>query len=560
MDEKNEIHEKFFQLKTREDVAELLGIKERSLRYFLYKIRPEYLYHSFEIPKKDGTYRKISAPVNKWKQVQKKLALILSEVYEPKICAYGFIKEKNILGNASQHARRVMVFNIDLDNFFTQIHFGRVRGMLMKPPYSLGEEAATTIAQIACVKGVLPQGAPSSPIITNMICTPLDNALMKLAKKEGCVYTRYADDITFSTYKREFGSQIVYVDNQGIHLGEELTSILRKNSFSVNLEKIILRSRSERQEVTGLTVNEFPNLRRNYIKQLRAILHSCEKYGVYNAAKVYVNKGYCKNDIIRESINKPESEAIVVAWFKSVLTGKIYYIRQIKGSDSPTYLTFAKKLNEIFSEKIFDVSALDNLETLVRENTFVLQMLVNGATRQGSGFYVKNLGLLTCYHVTESTNLFGVYSYKNDSGEIKVPLDKRKSEISSDKNIDYSLYNMGETSSKVAGFAIGDSSQLKLGQQIIIVGYPEYNIGDSPFIQTCNITSEKYFLGTNFFTVSGRIAHGMSGGVVLNTDLEAIGIIKGGIVSLNEDDNSNVNQGFIPIHLAINHIKEFDEI
>jgi hypothetical protein len=82
--------------------------------------------------------------------------------------------------------------------------------MLMKPPYSIGEEAATTIAQIACLNGILPQGAPSSPVITNMICVPLDNALMHLAKKAGCVYTRYADDITFSTYKKSFDKDIVF--------------------------------------------------------------------------------------------------------------------------------------------------------------------------------------------------------------------------------------------------------------------------------------------------------------------------------------------------------------
>ncbi|WP_312354665.1 reverse transcriptase domain-containing protein, partial [Aminipila sp.] len=195
------LKEKFLLAKTREDIADLLGIKEKSLRYFLFKKRPENMYHTFEIPKRNGEQRKISAPCQELKQIQKKLANLLSCVYVPKMCAYGFLNDKNIVGNASQHINRNIVLNIDLKDFFTQIHFGRIRGMLMKEPYAIGEEAATTIAQIACLNGVLPQGAPSSPILTNMICAPMDNNLMRLAKKTGCTYTRYADDITFSTHR-----------------------------------------------------------------------------------------------------------------------------------------------------------------------------------------------------------------------------------------------------------------------------------------------------------------------------------------------------------------------
>ena len=164
------------------------------------------------------------------------------------------------MGNASQHSKRALVLNIDLKDFFSQIHFGRVRGMLMKPPYSIGEEAATTIAQIACLNGKLPQGAPSSPIITNMICAPLDNALMRLAKKTNCIYTRYADDITISTYKKAFDKDVVYYEDDEIRIGSKLAGILEKHSFCVNPQKVTVREHSKRQEVTGLTVNVFPNM------------------------------------------------------------------------------------------------------------------------------------------------------------------------------------------------------------------------------------------------------------------------------------------------------------
>lgn len=179
-----EIRSKFFHMQSREDVANILEIQDKSLRYFLFKRRPENMYIQFSISKRGGGERVISAPVDEWKQIQRKLAYILNIVYEPKVCTFGFIENKNIFDNASQHLKRKLIINIDLEDFFTQIHFGRICGMFVKPPYNLGKEAAVTIAQIACRNGVLPQGAPSSPILTNMICVPLDNSMMHLAKKK----------------------------------------------------------------------------------------------------------------------------------------------------------------------------------------------------------------------------------------------------------------------------------------------------------------------------------------------------------------------------------------
>lgn len=95
--DREKIKELFLKLETREDVAAVLGISERSLRYFLYKKRPENMYHTFKIPKKDGTTREISAPDKALKEIQRKLANVLSAVYEPKVCAYGFIDEKTML-------------------------------------------------------------------------------------------------------------------------------------------------------------------------------------------------------------------------------------------------------------------------------------------------------------------------------------------------------------------------------------------------------------------------------------------------------------------------------
>lgn len=549
-----EVKKAFLALKTREDVATILGIRERSLRYFLFKRRPERLYKTFTIKKRNGTERQISAPCREWKTIQRKLADVLSCVYTPKVCAYGFIPGKSIVGNATQHTKRNLVLNIDLQDFFTQIHFGRIRGMLMKPPYSIGEEAATTIAQIACVNRVLPQGSPCSPILTNMICVPLDNSMMSLAKSSDCVYTRYADDITFSTFKKAFDPEIAYMDGEKICIGSKLEHILEKHSFSVNPEKITLRRNSEHQEVTGLTVNVFPNLRRNYIRNLRAILDHCQKDGMFETAKNYISKGFCTNAAIVAMSEDPEKQAAVEEWFVAVLKGKIEYIRQVKGAESLTYLSFAQKLNRLAGMDIFNVSALNRLDALAEKNTFILECNEGDAYDQGSAFYVPDIGLVTSYHVVKSGGFFKAYKHEDYPSKQEDVLGLSLKLIAADETIDYAIFATSISVEEEYALKIGDSASLRVGDQVTIIGYPNHQTGNTPFIQSCAITSKKTFLLAPLFTVSGRIIHGASGGVVLNTNCEVVGIIKGGIQTLGDDDNEN--QGFIPIHLALEHMQE----
>lgn len=548
--EKGEIKQKFFELNTRKDVAELLGISDQSLRYFLFKVRPENMYRTFEIPKGNGAYRMISAPERKWKMVQRKLARVLAVIYEPKHCAYGFIEKKNCVLNAKNHINKKILLNVDLKDFFSQIHFGRIRGMLMAKPYSIGEEAATTIAQIACLNGRLPQGAPSSPVIANMVAAPLDNALMRLAERYQCIYTRYADDITFSTSKAKFDDKLVSYKEGEVRLGKELEAILRKNSFEANYNKVALRPRTLRQEVTGLTVNVFPNLRRSYVRQLRGILHSCEKYGVYAAAKGYVEKGYCNNSTICSLINNPAAEERIVAWFKHVIIGKVNYVKQVKGDKDLTFLSFAKKVNEVLDEKIFDVTALGFIESAIKNSIFILES-ENG---QGSAFYLSGVGLITSYHVIKNDDYFDVYTEETYEVERLGRVSKSLNCLAYDENIDYALFRSGIEARDELSFKQGDSKSIKIGDKVTIVGFPNYSKGNTVYKEVCNVTSKRTYFGADFFTVSGRIGHGASGGVVLNSANEAIGIIKGGIASMDEE-SSNEYQGFVPLHLAIEHYK-----
>lgn len=522
----------------REDVAKLLEIDDRSLRYFLYHVKTENMYRSFKIPKKNGEYRIINAPNEELKNIQKKLSYVLSLVYKVKPSAYGFIYKKNIIENAKQHIKRNTILNIDLENFFDQIHFGRIKGMLIKKPYEIGNEAAVVIAQISCFKGILPQGSPVSPVLTNMICSPLDTQLTQLAKKYELRYTRYADDITFSTYQNKFPKKIVFGELNDLNLGSELLDLLNKNSFKVNDKKIFLNNNKTRQEVTGLVVNRFPNVKREYIKKVRAILHNVNKYGKYEVAKEYIRKGNCKNKDIILNVNNIEYEDKITSWFKCVLKGKIEFIKFVRGEDDLVYVKYAKQINDIFKDNIFKVEFHDEL----LKNVLVLE--AKNEFRQGSGFIIKGKGLFTNYHVTENEDFFDVKTCKMDKlGTISKSLNEKKS----NKIIDYALYEFSVAKSQ--GFKIGDSKNIKLDDEIIVVGYPDYVEGDTPNIQRCRVSSKTSYLGAPLYTITGRIIHGASGGVVLNKNYEVIGIIKGGIATMEESDIFS-KQGFIPIDIV----------
>ncbi len=313
----------------------------------------------FTIPKKSGGTREISAPASPIKIIQSKLKQVLETVYKPKPATHGFVAGRSIISNARLHKKRRYVLNIDLENYFPTIHFGRVRGMFMGNPYNLNNEVATILAQICCHQGVLPQGAPTSPIISNMICARLDAKLQQLAKEHQCTYSRYADDITFSTNRSKFPSALAHLSDIGqAEIGDELSSVIHDNGFQVNLKKTRLQVRQQRQEVTGLTVNRYPNVQRRYIKQVRGILHAWKKYGLDSTAQRYFENhaGYKYSD--PEKYRPP---------FPKIILGKIEFIGMVKGKNSSVYRELLRKFAYLASDyvKVLDVGEVPSVEVLV---------------------------------------------------------------------------------------------------------------------------------------------------------------------------------------------------
>ena len=192
----------FYSLRSPSDVAELLEVKYNDFLYWLYRLPANQRYTPFLIKKRSGSSRLIEAPTRSIKILQQKLNQVLQTVYRPKRCVHGFVEQCSVKTNALCHVRRRYVFNIDIKDFFPSINFGRVRGMFMAKPYNLSPKVATVLAQLCCFNGRLPQGAPTSPTVSNMICAKMDSQLQQLSASHRCTYTRYADDMTFSTSRR----------------------------------------------------------------------------------------------------------------------------------------------------------------------------------------------------------------------------------------------------------------------------------------------------------------------------------------------------------------------
>lgn len=179
-------------------LATVLGCKTKSLVYYVYRKPQSQQYETFKIPKRSGGTRTINAPISNLKLIQTSIARELGMLRTFSSCVNGFVKDRDIKRNAEFHIGRKFVFNLDLKDFFSSITFPRIYGMLISKPYQLKPKVAACIAKACTLDDVLPQGSPSSPVITNLICAKMDSQLTKLAKAFKCRYSRYADDITFS--------------------------------------------------------------------------------------------------------------------------------------------------------------------------------------------------------------------------------------------------------------------------------------------------------------------------------------------------------------------------
>jgi RNA-directed DNA polymerase len=362
----NHIKESYAAMSSKEDLLELLNYSKgiiygekakpfelKQLNYYSYGNNNKY--SAFNILKKSGAERTIHAPVSGLKAIQKCLNLILQTIYEPHKAATGFVPNKSIVDNASVHKGSIYVYNIDLKDFFPSIDQARVWGRLQKPPFNLNKDnnrmpLANIIAALSCyemeverknkqtgewekaVKNVLPQGAPTSPTITNIICERLDIRLSGVAKRFGLRYSRYADDITFSSMHNVFQKDAEFL--------KEIQRIITDQNFIIKESKTRLQKQGYRQEVTGLLVNDKVNVQQRYIKQLRMWLYLWEKYG-YEKATTYFSQQYISD--------KGHTKKLPPV-MQNVISGKLEYLKMVKGADNTLYKKLRYRFERLLSK------------------------------------------------------------------------------------------------------------------------------------------------------------------------------------------------------------------
>ena len=271
--------------------SKAVGLSIPRLRWLAYhrEVDSGTHYHRWQVPKRDGSPRLISAPKPELKAVQRWITREVTEHLPVHGAAHGFLIGRSIVTNAKVHAGARIVVKLDIRGFYPTVTMRRVKGLLRRA--GLGEQVATLMAllatespreevvregktyYVAVAPRSLPQGAPTSPSITNALCMRLDCRLSGLAKKLGCRYTRYADDLTFSWH-----------GPQGSDIGALLravTQIVRTEGFAIHANKTRVMRKGARQKVTGLIVNEAPGrpdarVPRKTIRDLRSAIYNRE--------------------------------------------------------------------------------------------------------------------------------------------------------------------------------------------------------------------------------------------------------------------------------------------
>lgn len=521
----------FGQLESLDDVAGLLEISPQSLIYYLYRLKPGNRYTHFTINKRNGDLRKLAEPIKGLKIIQQKLVKVLSCVYKPRTSVHGFVIGRSIATNAQQHEQKKYVFNIDIQDFFASINFGRVRGMFMAFPYNLSAQVSTILAKICCEYNQLMQGAPTSPIVSNMICDKLDGDLQRLSIRRRCCYTRYADDITFSTSNEKFPKALAYFQHTGendvILIGDELENIIKNNGFTLNEKKTRLLYRSDSQMVTGLIVNEKVNVKRSYIRQIRAMLHAWRKYGPDLAKQEHFVK-YATNN--KAPFRSEPS-------FGRILKGKLNFLAMVRGTDDSVYRKLLLQYSQL--DPRYTVPALGVRPSHLKrpeDAIWVVEYFLSAdESFQGTGFFLEGFGFVTCEHVVRGPA--NAYKPINEAVSYTVNV------IRKDSRLDLAI---AEVNLLDVCHLVPSNTIPKIGSPIKVAGFPGWAPGSSLWKSSGFVTGYKKRNTRPRIIVSCPIGGGASGGPVFDQYGRVIGVIGAGI-SNTDDSASSVTNEVIPL-------------
>lgn len=338
--------DEFLALQDSRSVADLFQISFPRLMFLLnltgkQNFRPRY--QEIFIPKKSGGLRSISIPNRSLLRVQKLLSDYLYQIYNAPLASHGYVKKfkdkkgdnisKSIVSNAKAHKKSYELLHVDLKDFFPSITGKRVFNLFKKAPFNFSNSVAGILTEI-CVHDQtksLPQGAATSPVISNMLAHRLDIKLVTFSKQFNVFYTRYVDDLTFSSKRPDAFTELFI---------STLYKLIESEGFAVNEAKVRKQSRMVRQEVTGLIINSKVNVQRTYIRNIRAMLHNLKVHGLAqcqsnllkeysvhsNLSKrwVFTSGSVKENEYVQSRIKTPPD-------FLAILKGKIEFIGSVRG-------------------------------------------------------------------------------------------------------------------------------------------------------------------------------------------------------------------------------------
>lgn len=236
----------------QEHLCELFGYKQEYV--YAASNSPIHFYRKYEIQKKSGGTREISEPLPSLKEIQRWILDNLLEKIEVSVYAKAYVKNKSIRENAKFHKKQRILLTLDVEKFFDSLSSKKVYEVFSSLGYA--EDVVVMLTNLCCLNGCLPQGAPTSPALSNIILVEFDNKVGNFTKERKIRYTRYADDMTFS----------------GDFLPEEVINFVKKNlrllGLKLNEKKTRTRRENQRQEVTGIVVNEKMQLPKDTRKKL----------------------------------------------------------------------------------------------------------------------------------------------------------------------------------------------------------------------------------------------------------------------------------------------------
>lgn len=335
-----------------------------------------------------------------------------------------------------------------------------------------------------------------------MICYRLDTDLRLIAKASRAIYTRYADDITFSSYQPPtplFEGAVPAVGRFSADLlASDLRAALANDGFVIHPQKAHYADRNSRRIVTGVKINAGLNVDRRYVRRIRAVLHSIEKLGLTDAQAKHSSNG---------------GKASLAAH----LRGKIAYVAHLKGQSDPVVRSLARRYNESF--KTSSIKLTPTAEERRERSVWV----VDHPEQTGSCFFLKDVGLVTAAHCVEGLTEVDVLHPSKHTTTFTVKV------VHLDKDRDLAVLD-GAAISSTEYYELKPATKAAfISDAVIAIGYPHWGLGERLNIRPGEISLLTARFGVQMIEVTQQLTQGMSGGPILNAAGEVVGIIhKGG--------------------------------